>query len=115
MSRAAAPPILHLLASLPDEPSSEAVDVLLTEGTVRIERIVSRGQISPTGFWYDQAEAEWVLLISGRARLEIEGEPEPREMGPGDAVFLPPGCRHRVAWTDPEAATVWLAVFIAKD
>ena len=34
-------------------------------------------------------------------------------MGPGDWVWLPARCRHRVAWTDPDAPTVWLAVHLA--
>ena len=49
---------------------------------------------------------------SGRARLTIAGEPEDRVLGPGDAVLLPIRCRHRVAWTDPDHPTVWLALFI---
>jgi cupin 2 domain-containing protein len=51
-----------------------------------------------------------VLLVSGRARLEIEGERVERALGPGDYLFLPAHCRHRVAWTDPGQATVWLAL-----
>jgi cupin 2 domain-containing protein len=77
---------------------------------VRIERIVSHGHRSPDGFWYDQAEREWVLLISGRARLRFEGE-EAIELSPGDYVDIPAHRRHRVEWTEPNAATIWLAVF----
>ena len=83
--------------------------VLLTGKGVRFERIISLGQASPEGFWYDQEKAE---LVAGRARLSIAGEPEDRVLGPGDAVFLPIRCRHRVAWTDPDHPTVWLALLI---
>jgi cupin 2 domain-containing protein len=31
-------------------------------------------------------------------------------MGPGDWLEIPARCRHRVAWTDPNQETVWLAV-----
>jgi cupin 2 domain-containing protein len=77
---------------------------------VRIERIVSEGQATAPGFWYDQAQAEYVLMLSGRARLEIEGQPE-LELGSGDWVDIPAHVRHRVAWTTPDERTVWLAVF----
>jgi cupin 2 domain-containing protein len=104
----------NLLARLPQSPeANERVDTLLDRADFRIERIVSTGQVTPAGEWYDQAADEWVLLVSGRARLEIEGEGVERELGPGDYVFLPAHCRHRVAWTDPDQATVWLAVHLA--
>ena len=84
---------------------------LVSSDGVRLERIVSFGQASPERFWYDQHEAEWVMVLAGRARLAIDGEPEARVMGPGDAVFLAAHCRHRVVWTDPDQPTVWLALF----
>jgi Mannose-6-phosphate isomerase len=80
---------------------------------VRIERILSTGQTSPEGFWYDQAWDEFVLVVQGAARLQIEGEAE-RPLGPGDWMMIPAHTRHRVAWTDPDRATVWLAVHIGE-
>ncbi len=104
--------LTRLLATLPSARAGEVSEVLVAARGVRLERIVSQGQASPEGFWYDQAQAEWVIVLSGAARLTLEGESEDRCLGPFDAVFLPAGCRHRVAWTDPERATVWLALFI---
>lgn len=77
----------------------------------RAERIVSRGHASPDGFWYDQDEHEWVLLLSGAAELEYADPPRRERLAPGDAVLIPAHCRHRVAWTDPGHDSVWLAVF----
>lgn len=105
--------ITNLLADLPAALPEEAVAVLLATSHVRIERIVSTGQASPPGFWYDQAEGEWVVLLQGAARLSIAGEAAARELGPGDVVHLPPHLRHRVDWTDPTGPTVWLAIFYA--
>ena len=51
-------------------------------------------------------------MIEGAAALEIEGENGLRRMSAGDYVWLPPRCRHRVAWTDAERKTVWLAVHV---
>ena len=64
---------MNLLSPLPDADAEtvERVDALLTRPGLRIERIVSRGQASPPGFWYDQAEGEWVLLLAGTARLRF--------------------------------------------
>lgn len=41
---------------------------------VRVERIVSQGHVTPPGQWYDQDWDEWVSLLSGAARLRVEGE-----------------------------------------
>ncbi len=101
-----------LLAGLPAAAHGEVTEVLLAARGARLERIVSHGQASPEGFWYDQAQAEWVMVLSGAARLAIEGEAEERALGAGDTVFLPARCRHRVTWTEPDRPTVWLALFI---
>lgn len=105
----------NLLCPLPSTDSGEASETLLTAPGVRLERIVSLGHTSPAGFWYDQRAFEWVMVLSGGARLAIEGEAEERTLGPGDALTLPAGCRHRVTWTDPDQPTVWLALFLDAD
>ncbi|MGC8476416.1 MAG: cupin domain-containing protein [Acetobacteraceae bacterium] len=79
----------------------------------RIERIVSLGQASPEGFWYDQERAEFVALLAGSARLRIADEAAARLLGPGDWLVLPAHCRHRVEATSAGSAAVWLAVHLA--
>jgi cupin 2 domain-containing protein len=91
--------------------TAELVDALLSRPGLRIERIVSQGQASPAGFWYDQTEGEWVLVLAGAARLRFEDEPNARLLGPGDWLDIAPRRRHRVDWTDPAVPTIWLAVF----
>jgi cupin 2 domain-containing protein len=102
---------MNLLSVPPDANSTERYEALLSRPGLRIERIVSRGQASPTGFWYDQPDGEWVLVLAGAARLRFEDEAESRLLGPGDWVDIAPHRRHRVDWTDPAVATIWLAVF----
>ena len=97
----------HLSSSSDDEQFNE----LLARPGVRIERIVSTGQASPPGFWYQQDEAEWVLLLAGAALLRFEDEPQARRLRKGDFVDIAPRRRHRVEWTAPMQPTVWLAVF----
>jgi cupin 2 domain-containing protein len=106
---------VNLFSTLADAGAAEHVDALLTRPGLRIERIVSHGQASPPGFWYDQPEAEWVLVLAGAARLRFADEAETRILGPGDWVDIAPHRRHRVEWTDPAVATVWLAVFYPCD
>ena len=104
---------MSLLASLPDASNAEVVETLLSRPGIRIERIVSLGQASPPGFWYDQDEGEWVMLLAGAARLRFADEDEPRLLKTGDCLDIAPHRRHRVDWTDPATPTVWLAVFYA--
>ena len=101
---------MNLLFPLPDARAAEYVAALFTRPGLRLERIVSLGQASPPGFWYDQPEGEWVLLLAGAARLRFADETEVRLVGPGDWLDIAPHRRHRVDWTDPENPTVWLAV-----
>jgi cupin 2 domain-containing protein len=99
----------HHAAGLPDE----VTDVLLRHDCVRIERIVSRGHQSPAGFWYDQAEHEWVVVLAGRGRVVFDSDRGAVTLGPGDYIAIAPHERHRVEWTDPDTDTIWLAVFSA--
>jgi len=101
---------VNLLFPLPDARAAEYVAALFTRPGLRLERIVSLGQASPPGFWYDQPEGEWVLLLAGAARLRFADETEVRLVGPGDWLDIAPHRRHRVDWTDPESPTLWLAV-----
>jgi len=102
----------NVFDSIPPSLDDEQVAALLSLPGVVVERIVSTGQTSPEGFWYDQAFAEWVLVLRGAASVLLEGEAAPREMKVGDYIFIPPHRRHRVTWTDPERPTVWLAIHI---
>ena len=89
---------------------TEQFQDLLSRPGLRIERIISTGQCSPPDFWYDQAEGEWVLVLQGAACLRFADDNEPRQLKAGDFVDIAPHRRHRVDWTDPEQATVWLAI-----
>ena len=102
---------LNLLSPLPFKLPTEVVETILTGTHVRIERIVSTGQASPKDFWYDQDEAEWVVVLTGEAKLSFEGEAQARHLKPGAHVTIPAHRRHRVEWTTPNEPTVWLAVF----
>ncbi|PQO39741.1 cupin domain-containing protein [Bremerella cremea] len=103
--------LTNLFQDLPSELPDELFQTLVQQGDVRIERIVSRGHASPEGFWYDQSQHEFVIVLSGSAQLQLEGEPTARFLAPGDFVNIPAHQKHRVDATDADQVTVWLAVF----
>ena len=99
-----------LFQDLPEAQANEIFQDILRTSHVRIERIVSHGQASPAEGWYDQDENEWVLLVQGCAVLAFDDGSETR-LQAGDYIHIPAHRRHRVAMTDPDGASVWLAVF----
>jgi cupin 2 domain-containing protein len=102
--------VSNLFDDLPARLPAERTDALVSAPGLRVERIVSTGQVTPPGEWFDQDADEWVLVLRGRARLRLEGEADVRDLRPGDHVLLPAHVRHRVEWTDDAGPTVWLAV-----
>ena len=105
----------NLFANLPLSLDSEFVDVLTSNANIRVERIVSNGQSSDEGFWYDQDQQEWVTVLQGEAALQFEGDAEPIVMRPGDHILIAAHRRHRVQWTSQKGPTIWLAVFYDVD
>lgn len=102
--------VSNLLTNVPHGLRQELFETLVDADSVRIERIVSCGQASPEGFWYDQPQHEWVVLLRGAAKLRFEGDEALLEMKPGDFVSIPAHTRHRVEATAADEPTVWLAV-----
>lgn len=102
--------IRNLLGQVPATVSQEVFQTLLQADGVRLERIVSNGQASPEGQWYDQAEDEWLVLLAGSAGLRVDGEREILVLRPGDSLNIPAHRRHRVEWTSAREPTIWLAL-----
>jgi cupin 2 domain-containing protein len=100
----------NLFDDLPERLDEEATETLMASGAMRLVRIVSTGQATAEGDWYDQDDWEWVVLLKGAAGLRFEGEAEVRALGPGDFVHIPAHKRHRVEWTAADEPTVWLAL-----
>lgn len=57
----------NLFSNISDDPAGELLETLLDADSVRIGRIVSRGHASPEGFWYDQDQREWVVVLTRAA------------------------------------------------
>ncbi len=80
-------------------------------GGIYIERIISTGQATPEGEWYDQERHEWVMILTGCAGIKLEQELDLRILRAGDYLFIPAHCKHRVEWTAENERTIWLALF----
>ena len=105
----------NIFAAIPTDLSQEVFEDILVSDKLRIERIISpgneqTGDASREVFWYDQDQPEWVLVLQGQAQLEFVDQP-PVTLSCGDYLNIPAHQRHRVAWTDPEQVTIWLAIF----
>lgn len=100
----------NLFAAIPADTRCEAFEDLLDVPGLRIERIVSHGQASPPGFWYEQDKDEWVIVLQGKASLEVEGRETLVLLETGDHYWIPAGLRHRVNSTALNEPTIWLAI-----
>jgi hypothetical protein len=87
---------------------NEFFETIVAACGTRLERIVSLGQSTPQGEWLKQDSNEWVLLLSGKARLSFEDPASGITLDPGDHIMILAQCMHRVDRTDPSQKTVWL-------
>ena len=101
----------NLLSGPCPPPGQERSERLLGPGQLRLELIHSCEFANPPGFWYDQVESEWVVLLQGEAQLRFADESQARSLKAGDSLLITPGRRHRVEATDPAPGTRWLALF----
>ena len=100
----------NLYDNIPTQMPEELFTDIFKTKTFRLERIVSQGHASPEGFWYDQDQNEWVMVLEGAARIRFEGRTDAVELRPGDYLTIPAHKRHQVEWTAPDQRTVWLAI-----
>ena len=89
--------------------AEELFHSLFEAKNVFVERIVSCGQKTPDGSWYDQEKDEWVILLQGEATLAYEDKSE-EQLVKGDYTFIPARKKHRVAQTSKEPPCIWLAI-----
>ncbi len=102
--------IKNIFSDIQKQASEEILETIIRTQKFKIERIISRGQATTEGEWYDQDKNEWVLVLKGNAGLLFEGDNETVIMKTGDYINIPAHQKHRVEWTDPEEETIWLAI-----
>lgn len=89
--------------------SAEVFEIVAQNEKVRIERIISTGQITPEGEWYDSEYNEWILLIQGEAEITFE-DGDVRKLAKGDYFYIIANRKHRVSHTSSDPKAIWLAV-----
>lgn len=99
----------NIFSDIPHCLDKELFQCLLKHDTITIERIISKGHRSAESDWYDQEENEWVMVLKGKAVLSFEDQSS-IQLNEGDFINIPSHKKHRVAWTDPDNETIWLAV-----
>ncbi len=99
----------NLFENIKIDKTNEQFFELLKHDNIRVEKIVSNGQTTPSHEWYDQDETEFVLLLEGHAIIEFEDKEV--ELLKGDYLIIEKHIRHRVKYTSKNESSIWLAVF----
>ncbi len=99
----------NLFSNIPSSIPNEIFETIISTPSIKIERIISKGQKSAPDFWYDQEQSEWILVLQGEARLQFEDKTIC--LAPGDYINIAPHQKHRIDWTTSEEETIWLAIF----
>jgi len=89
---------------------NEIFETILQNDCILLERIISDGQTTPDGKWYDDDRDEWVLLLKGKAEIEFE-DGEKVGLLPGDYLLIKANRRHKVTYTDLQNKTIWLTLY----
>ena len=100
----------NIYANIPMVIPQEIFQELFQSASFKIERIISKGQVTPPNHWYDQPKNEWIILLQGKAGLLFAENQRMIELKPGDYLNIPAHCRHRVEYTDMSGETIWLAI-----
>lgn len=100
----------NLFSNLPQKAPQEVIEALLKNKSFSLKRVISTGQATAPGEWYDQTDDEWCILLSGSAGLQFEGEEELVVFKPGDHIVIPAHKRHRINWTDATVPSVWIVL-----
>jgi cupin 2 domain-containing protein len=100
--------IFHLLPAESSE--DEFFEVLLKNENVKIERIISRGQVTALDIWLEEEQNEWVCLIQGCSKIEFQNIGT-MNLNSGDYMLIPAKTKHRILYTSAAPPCVWLAVY----
>ncbi len=92
----------------------EIFNTLCNSSTVKIEKIISKGQVTPEGIWYDSDRTEWVMLMQGKASLLFDNN-KSVHLKTGDYLLIPAGLKHRVTYTSTEPVCLWIAVHFQNE
>ncbi|MDD5360609.1 MAG: cupin domain-containing protein [Ignavibacteria bacterium] len=90
----------------------EYFESLFVSKSIRVEKIISKGNTTQKGKWLKQRSGEWVVLLQGKAELKFEDSSI--RLNKGDALYISPNTKHRVEYTSKRPLCLWIAVHILK-
>jgi cupin 2 domain-containing protein len=91
-------------------PQRELSEMLVDSNQIFIKRIISTGQVTAPGEWYDQEQHEWLIVLQGSGELSYE-DGSRIKLTKGDYLLIPAHQKHRVEYTSTEPPCIWLTVF----
>jgi len=100
---------INIFKNIPKKLPKEIFEDIISKDGIKLERIVSKGHVTPNYEWYDQSSNEWVIVLQGAAILSFKDSNDVR-LESGDYLNIPAHTKHRVSWTVPNKETVWLAL-----
>ncbi len=89
--------------------NKEIFETIINRKNLKIERIISTGQTTPKGTWYDQEKDEWVILLQGEATL-LYSDHSAIDLKAGDYLLIKAHQKHRVTFTSVDPPCIWLAI-----
>ncbi|MDJ0662117.1 MAG: cupin domain-containing protein [Crocosphaera sp.] len=101
---------MNNIFKLPDYLNNqEFFETIINNKNIKIERIISTGQTTPEGTWYDQEQDEWVILLQGDATL-LYLDNSSIDLKAGDYLLIKAHQKHRVIFTSSNPPCIWLAI-----
>jgi len=94
--------------------SREVFVELFKSNNCVIEKIISTGQSTNEGEWFEEEGDEWVILLQGTSELKFFNG-EDYKMKAGDYLLIPSNSKHRVVTTSLDPPCVWLAIHIKSN
>ena len=100
----------NIFNNIPKTLQEELFENILSKDSIQIQRIISKGHVTPKDEWYNQENNEWVIVLQGEAILSFENSDDVK-LKSGDYINIKAHTKHKVSWTIPNEETIWLAVF----
>jgi len=102
----------NIHSKIPSIKDKEIFQTLAQNKKVKIERIVSQGQVTEKGKWLKEAHDEWAIILKGASKVRFRKGNRLIKLKAGDYLLIPKDTPHRVEWTPPREKTIWLAVHL---
>ncbi len=99
----------NIFTQIPSELKDELFEDIISSNSIKIERIISDGHTSPKKGWYKSSQNEWVIVLQGKAILELEKKSI--ELNVGDYFNIEADTKHKVSYTSKSEKTIWLTIY----